>query len=431
VSANDVHAYDASLTLISDRGYTTLPSTVFLCPSRVIRSLARAVYAGLLCVLGCATSDHSDEAARNAERSLELLATPALTALSEQARGARFVLNQSAIYRGDDGEKAARVRAVLALDGQPPFRRSEQEASAAAPRRVELIFEDTRPDPSVRGTFAVNAGGLNSVRMELREDGLHVIYELTNDARYHLFALFAPYRLVLDVERPVAQRTGSRRKLLLLDPGHGGEDLGSPGPHGLWEGKLALDLARRVRTWLERIAPEIRVRMTRDSDVYITLEERAAMANALGADLFVSVHLNAANAVVDKGGVATFVLDTSNDRNVLRLAARENGTSTTEVSPLQFLVGSLARSEQRQGSLRAASFVQRGTLLSGRRVLATLADRGVKSAMFYVLVGCQMPAMLVEASFITQPDEARALTTEGYREALAEGIARGIAKSLE
>ena len=154
------------------------------------------------------------------------------------------------------------------------------------------------------------------------------------------------------------------------------------------------------------------------------------MANALGAALFVSVHLNAANTTVDHGGVATYVLDVSNDRNVLRLAARENGTSTTEVSPLQYLVGSLARTEQRTASEGLAGLIQRGTLASARRFLPRLADRGVKSAMFYVLVGAQMPAVLVEGSFITQPDEAAQLATGPYRDALAEGIARGIAKYL-
>jgi N-acetylmuramoyl-L-alanine amidase len=124
------------------------------------------------------------------------------------------------------------------------------------------------------------------------------------------------------------------------------------------------------------------------------------------------------------------VLDVSNDRNVLRLAARENGSTTHDVSPLQFLVGSLARSEQRQKSEALATLVQRGTLASARRILPNLADRGVKSAMFYVLVGAQMPAILVEGSFITQPDEAAELRTPVYRDALAEGIARGIAKYL-
>ncbi len=218
--------------------------------------------------------------------------------------------------------------------------------------------------------------------------------------------------------------------LVLIDPGHGGEDRGARGLEGLWEGEVALDLSRRLQRSLGALAPEIRTRLTRDADVYLSLEERAGMANALGADLFVSVHLNAANSEVERGGVTTYVLDTDNTRNVLRLAARENGTRTSDVAPMQYLVGTLVRREQRERSEGLARAIQEGTLRAGRRVLPELADRGVKRAMFYVLVGAQMPAVLVEASFITQPDEARALRTATYRDALALGMAQGIAKYL-
>jgi len=150
------------------------------------------------------------------------------------------------------------------------------------------------------------------------------------------------------------------------------------------------------------------------------------MANAFEAALFLSIHLNASSQDVDKGGVSSFVLDVHNDRNVLRLAARENGTRTQAVGELQFLVGSLARSEQERESRAAATFIQQGTLLGGRRLLPGLYDRGVRSAMFYVLVGAQMPAVLLEASFLTEPEEAAALARPRHREALAEGIARGV-----
>ncbi len=337
-------------------------------------------------------------------------------------------ITQVLVHAAGEGRRSS-VRVVLGVDGEPPLRRSERPASAAAPRSVELTFEATQIAPSLLGTRVVGEAGLQALRVHRMGDLVRVDFELADDAQYRLFTLSDPTRLVLDVE--VARAANQRgRSLLVLDPGHGGEDLGSPGPHGLWEGTLTLELSRRVRDWLSRIAPGIRVRLTRDSNVYLTLEERAAMANSLGADLFVSVHLNAASSRVEKGGVAAFVLDINNDRNVLRLAARENGTRTTEVSPLQFLMGSIARGQQQRASIAAATLIQRGTLFSGRRVLPTLGDRGVKSAMFYVLVGAQMPAVLVEASFITQPDEARALTTAGYRDALAEGIARGIAKVL-
>ncbi len=338
------------------------------------------------------------------------------------------ILSELAVHRASERE-ASSVRAVLSLRGEPPFRRSERAAANGSSRVVRLSFEDTQAASSLLGLRSVQSAGLESVAVTRDADLLTVDFTIAPEARYRLFTMHDPLRLVLDMERPRPVVQGAK-KLLVLDPGHGGEDLGSPGPYGLWEGKLTLELSRRVKAWLSRVAPEIRVRLTRDSDVYLSLEERAAMANALGADLFVSVHLNAATTTVDKGGVAAFVLDINNDRNVLRLAARENGTKTSDVSPLQFLVGSIARTEQQRESIAAATMIQRGTLFSGRRMLPTLADRGVKSAMFYVLVGAQMPAVLVEASFITQPDEAKALRVPAYRDVLAEGIARGIAKVL-
>ena len=128
------------------------------------------------------------------------------------------------------------------------------------------------------------------------------------------------------------------------------------------------------------------------------------------------------------GGVATFVLDTDNDRHATRLAARENGTSASEVTGLQRILAGLHRDDQVAASRAAAALVQRTTLVAGRRVIPTLPDRGVKSAMFYVLVGARMPAILVEASFLTQPEEARHLRTERYRQTLAEGIADGVVR---
>jgi N-acetylmuramoyl-L-alanine amidase len=154
------------------------------------------------------------------------------------------------------------------------------------------------------------------------------------------------------------------------------------------------------------------------------------MANAAGADLFASIHLNASEQPVDHGGVATFVLDSSDERQAIRLAARENGTTPAEVTGLQKILAGLHRREQVAASREVARDVQRATLQAGRRILPSLHDRGVKEAMFYVLVGARMPAVLVEASFLTHPEQAKALETERYRQALAEGIAVGLVRSL-
>ncbi|MCA9580872.1 MAG: N-acetylmuramoyl-L-alanine amidase, partial [Myxococcales bacterium] len=172
--------------------------------------------------------------------------------------------------------------------------------------------------------------------------------------------------------------------------------------------------------------PDTRILQTRTRDDFVSLEQRVAYANSVGADAFVSIHLNAADEVVDKGGVATFVLDTTNDRQALRLAARENGTKSGDVGQLQQILAGIHRKDQLDRSTVLAELVQQTTLSAARTHLPRIPDRGVKSAMFYVLVGARMPAILVEASFITQPDENAQLARPAYRQSLAEGIAEGV-----
>jgi N-acetylmuramoyl-L-alanine amidase len=218
---------------------------------------------------------------------------------------------------------------------------------------------------------------------------------------------------------------------IVLDPGHGGDQPGAKGPGGLREASVALAIARKVRHALRRELPGARVLMTRDDNRFVSLEERAAIANAVDADLFVSIHLDASPSSTDPGGVSAYVLDTTDDKAALSLAARENDTPEQDVTQLQLVLASLYRKDQVQRSLALAKDVQRGALRGGRSVLPQLNDRGVQRALFYVLVGARMPAVLLEASFITRPEEAAALATDGYRQALADGIAEGIVRYVE
>lgn len=349
------------------------------------------------------------------------------------AAAATAQLQTMDVYTGSAARGARSARVVLRFDQPPVFRRGERPAEDGQPRRVVFDFEGVRIAQPESFTRRLRGRALRAVDLQLHAEDAQLSFEVAEDATYRLFTLSQPPRLVLDVHSPraadpLANQAGP---LVVLDPGHGGEDHGAMGAHGRSEAELVLDISRRVRAWLSRVAPRVRVRLTRESDVLLSLEERAAMANVLEADLFVSVHLNASSEPVEHGGVASFVLDVNNDRNVLRLAARENQTKTSAVSELQFLVGSLARAEQARESREAARLIQSGTLFGGRRFKPHLHDRGVRSAMFYVLVGAQMPAVLVEASFLTQPDEAQLLAQGGYRDALAEGIARGIAHYLQ
>jgi N-acetylmuramoyl-L-alanine amidase len=326
------------------------------------------------------------------------------------------------------GARSEVARVVLQFDAVALFTRGEVPARDGRPRRAYVDLARTTIGPGVRSAHDVSATGIRGIRIASREGGVtRVVFELEERAQFSLFALPDPFRLVLDVGAPDSSATDAHAlRLVVLDPGHGGRDDRGARHGDLTEADLTLDIAQRVATVLERTLPDTRIMLTRRNDRAVSLEERVAFANSAGADLFVSIHLNGWDEPVEHGGVTTFVLDTANDEQEAALAARENGTSTVDVSAMQRLLASFHREGQVTASRSAAELVHASMLRSAREVLPDLGDRGVKSAMFFVLVGARMPAILVEASFLTQPDEARALATEAYRQALARGIAEGI-----
>lgn len=347
---------------------------------------------------------------------------------TERARQEGTATLEALTVYGDGGEGAPRsVRVVMRFDRVVAFEHGEADAQGDVPRRTWLELASVRPGEGVESALEVGGGGLARIRTHAHPSGLRVTFDLDRGARFRAFVLPEPFRVVLDVERDAGGHAEGPLRLIVLDPGHGGDDFGARA-FGLRESDLTLDLAQRVRTLLARRLPDVRVVLTRESDDLVSLEQRAAMANAIAADLFLSIHLNAADEPVDHGGVTTFVLDTGNDRQALRLAARENGTSVAEVSELSRILASLHREDQVTASRAFAAQVHRATLLGGRRVLPRLYDRGVREAMFYVLVGARMPAVLLEASFLSREQEANALRTVEYRQALAEGIAEGIVR---
>lgn len=333
--------------------------------------------------------------------------------------------HEVATQSGEDAD-AHGVRVVLRFDRVAAFEHGEAPARGDLPRRTWLELAATDLGEGVARSLEVDLGGLRRIRTREHEAGARVTFDLDDDARFRAFVLPEPHRVVLDVERGGPSAPGPVRRIV-LDPGHGGDDFGARA-FGMREADLTLDLATRLRTLLTRRLPDVQVALTREEDTPISLEQRVAMANAMNADLFLSIHLNAADEEVDHGGVTTFVLDTSDDRQALRLAARENGTSVAEVDSLARILASLHREDQVRASRAFAEQVHRATLGAGRRVLPGLHDRGVKSALFYVLVGARMPAVLLEASFLSREEEAEALRTAAYRQALAEGMAEGIAR---
>jgi N-acetylmuramoyl-L-alanine amidase len=358
-------------------------------------------------------------------------ATASLTAWARTARGAEASRLEALTVVSPPG--ATSVRVVLAFDHVAVFERRDLPADGALPSRMVLDLASTSIAPGVLDTTPVDTAGLVRIRTTIDVTGARVTLDLAATATAHLFLLPEPYRILIDVsEQATAAPTVSEAdhppvRLVVLDPGHGGDDYGARA-FRLHEADLTLDIALRTRDALARRRPDIRVVLTRENDTFVSLEQRTAMANAVSADLFVSIHLNAAWEPVDHGGVTTFVLDTTDDRQILRLAARENGTTTSEVTELERILAGIHREGQGTASRALAERIHRATLVSGRRILPHLHDRGVRSAMFYVLVGATMPAVLVETSFLTREDEADALRTERYRDALASGIAEGITR---
>ncbi len=341
---------------------------------------------------------------------------PATGAAAETARRAESGCRLAALEVRPTGG-GARVVATLRPG---PLRESCPFTEERGEGEVTLHVEGLTAAPGAR-----RVAGTGPVR-GVSVDGSALVIDVTADAAPRTFFLLDPLRAVVEVlpAQPVAPPEGP---LVVLDPGHGGEETGAR--YGrLTESALVLDLALRTQHVLQVRAPELRVVLTRTEDVQLDLEERAARANDLDADVFVSLHLNAADEPVRLGGITTFVLDTTNDRQAIRLAARENGTRGADVSQLQRLLAGIHRREQLEGSRALAEAVHGTTLAAGRTHLPRLPDRGVRSAMFYVLVGARMPAILLEASFLTKPEEGEALKDEAYRQALARGIAAGIVR---
>jgi N-acetylmuramoyl-L-alanine amidase len=331
---------------------------------------------------------------------------------------------------GAERKDAVGARVVLLFDGAPLFHQKQLPAEGMLPPRIAIELVDTDWEGSVPISQTVGRGGVERVR--LATPNPRVVIDLQRGASGRVFYLTDPYRIVIDVNDDDAPRAKKRGPVVVLDPGHGGDEPGAANDeYDLVEAKVALEIAKLTAERLRAIMPRARVLLTRDEDTGVSLEARCALANAMEADVFVSIHLNAGLEEVRKGGVTTFALDTTNNRQALRLAARENGTRVAEVTGIQTLLAKLHRRGQANESLRLASKIQRNTLKRGRAVLPQLADRGVRRAMFYVLVGARMPAVLVEASFLTYAPEARALTTRSYRRKLADGIAAGIVSYLQ
>jgi len=222
---------------------------------------------------------------------------------------------------------------------------------------------------------------------------------------------------------------GLQVRSIMIDPGHGGHDPGALG-YGTAEKDLTLAISRKLRQLLHERHPALRVGMTRDSDAFIALQERPLIAKRFGADLFVSVHLNA-NPNRRFHGVETYFLNLTQDRDALQVAARENGTSEQRLSDLNDILLDLLRDSNLIESGELAKAVQASLVGTLRAEHGPVRDLGVKQAPFLVLMGAEMPSVLVEAGFVTNREEHGRLQDPDYLNRIAEGIYDGLRRYIE
>ena len=227
-------------------------------------------------------------------------------------------------------------------------------------------------------------------------------------------------------DRSLIRALGLKIGKIVIDPGHGGHDTGTIGPDGLLEKDLVVDVGRRLGRLLEsRLGAE--VVYTRKDDTFIPLETRTAIANQDQADLFVSIHANSSRDP-NARGVETYYLNFTSSADALEVAARENAVSEKSIHELGDLVKKIALKEKIEESHEFASDVQEALHSGLSSKSPGLRNRGVKKAPFIVLIGANMPSILAEISFVSNPADERKLQTPEYRQRIAESLYRGIAK---
>lgn len=364
-------------------------------------------------------------------------------------------------------------RVVLDFDQEVSYKRNR----LSAPDRLYLDFDNTAASKSlIEQATQIDDGFLKQVRVgQNTETRARVVLDLQSIDTYEVFALYHPYRLVIDIQgkrtpgpAPIAQapiqqtpqsatqastqtvapdnpappemaqknssgqyslarQLGLKVRRIVVDPGHGGHDPGAM-HNGLVEKDITLDVGLRLKKILEDDYG-YEVLMTRGQDRYVALEERTAYANSNGADLFVSVHVNSSRNHSARGA-ETYYLNFATTPAAMEVAARENAISEKNMGELQKLTSAIALNSKIEESRDFAGQIQ-SSLVGHLGKNYAVHNLGVKQAPFYVLIGAQMPSILAEISFISNEQESGQLARTSYRQLIAEGLAGGVRNYIE
>ncbi|MBZ5535505.1 MAG: N-acetylmuramoyl-L-alanine amidase [Acidobacteriia bacterium] len=229
-----------------------------------------------------------------------------------------------------------------------------------------------------------------------------------------------------DGELSLTRSLGLKIGKIVIDPGHGGHDYGTIGPGGLAEKDLCLDVSLRLGKLIEEKLGS-QVVYTRDDDTFVPLENRTALANQKQADLFISIHANSSRSR-SASGVETFFLGiaSSHDQETLDVVARENAYSERSLHDLQDVIKKITLNEKVEESREFAGDIQKAIATQTAQWNRSAKNRGVKKAHFIVLIGANMPSILTEISFLSNPNDERMLKKPDYRQKLAQALFGGI-----
>jgi N-acetylmuramoyl-L-alanine amidase len=233
-----------------------------------------------------------------------------------------------------------------------------------------------------------------------------------------------------DGDRSLTRALGLKIGRIVIDAGHGGHDTGTIGPHGLMEKDLCLDVALRLGNLIDQKLPGADVIYTRKDDTFIPLEQRTAIANEAKADLFISIHANSSHDPAARG-IETYYLNFATSAESMEVASRENANSQESLHDLQDLIQKIARNEKIEESRELAGDIQDNLFDRLQPVSHGQRNRGVKKAPFVVLIGANMPSVLSEISFVSNPGDEKLLRKPDQRQRIADGLYRGVAAYLD
>jgi N-acetylmuramoyl-L-alanine amidase len=347
------------------------------------------------------------------------------------------------------------TRVVLDFDGKVMY----ESGDAESPTRVFLDIPGVLVADNMDGAsahdgeqvFTVGSAAVDRVRVALNRPGVaRVVVHLASATRYTLFSLDnpgQPFRIVLDVPTPeVASRLKETRRppevaspplsrqlglgihRIVIDPGHGGQQPGAIGRTGITEKQLTLAISLLLAEKLRASGYE--VLLTREDDRTLDLSERTEFANRADADLFISVHINAARNR-RLSGFETYYLNLATDQTAADVALRENAGDEAALGNLDDVLDSIVKNANKEESSELARSIQDSLVLHLSKSFGEIRDLGVKSAPFFVLVGAKMPSVLVELSFISNEEEEARLKTPRFQEQVVEAILIGTQSFIE